>query len=321
MDRRTSRAVLTAVVVAALVLAYLLWTSDRGVPPPDGGPVAGDGRGAPPGPAAPAEPSVHLVMGNPSAATDDPADRDNFLLRKPYYALAYNNARGTANWVSWCLRDTDLGSAPRVPFYPDPDLPAGFKHVTPRDYTGSGFDRGHLCPHSDRGATPEASAATFAMTNMVPQAPALNQKAWADFEGYCRGLVRKRHLTLYLVAGPQGQGGTGTNGPAETIARGKVTVPAKCWKVVLAVDGGEGGPADVAKVGPDSRLIAIVMPNEEGIGHGWAKYRTNVQEVEALTGYRFFANVPADIIGPLKARVDDGRVPAGRPRRGGGLRP
>jgi endonuclease G len=318
MNRQQSQAVLMAVLVAALVLAYLVWTSDRGAPPPNDGPVAQAPEGAPPGPAAAAESNVHLMMGNPSGATDDPADADNYLMRKPYFALAYNNTNGTPNWVSWCLRESDLGSAPRGQFHPDPDLPPTFKHVTPRDYTGSGFDRGHMCPHGDRSSSHEAANATFAMTNIVPQAPALNQEAWADFEDYCRGLVRRRHETLYIVAGPQGKGGTGTNGPAETIARGKVTVPAKCWKVVLVVEGGEGGPADIARMGPDTRVIAVIMPNEESVGHGWAKYRTSVNEVEQLTGYTFFATVPAEVIGPLKAKVDDGRVPASRPRRSGG---
>jgi endonuclease G len=236
-------------------------------------------------------------------------------MRKPYFALSYNNSKGTANWVSWCLRASDLGPEPRGEFYPDPDLPRSFKHVTPHDYTGTGFDRGHLCPRSDRTATAESVAATFAMTNIVPQSPHCNQRAWADLEDYCRDLVTKQGQTLYLVAGPAGQGGEGSKGPADTIADGKVTVPAKCWKVALAVDGGTGGPEDAARVGPDSRLIAVIMPNDQSVGHGWARYRTSARDVEELTGYHFFDRVPADVIGPLKASVDRVHVPAGRPHK------
>jgi endonuclease G len=92
-------------------------------------------------------------------------------------------------------------------------------------------------------------------------------------------------------------------------------VPAKCWKVVLALDGGPGGPQDVTRVGPDTRLIAVVMPNDQSVGHGWARYRTSVKEVEDLTGYRFFDRVPAAVINPLKEKVDHERVPAGRRAR------
>ncbi|HEX4588468.1 MAG TPA: DNA/RNA non-specific endonuclease [Gemmataceae bacterium] len=304
MDRRLSQTLTAAVLVAAAVLIVLILIQNPGFQ-----------RQQPLTDSAPAEASVHLTLGNPSGATDNPDDADNFLMRKPYYALSYNNAKGTPNWVSWQVQVSDLGDAPRPQFYPDPDLPRSFKHVTPRDYAGSGFDRGHMCPHSDRGATPEASTATFAMTNIVPQAPNENQRAWADFEDYCRGLVRKRHAVLYIVSGPQGRGGEGTRGPADTIADGKVTVPARCWKVVVVVDDGAGGPDDVSRIGPRTRVIAINMPNDQSVGHGWAKYRTNVREIEELTGYTFFGRVPADIADGLKAKADTEHVPPSRPRR------
>jgi len=252
-------------------------------------------------------------MGNPSNATTDPAQPDNYLMVKEYFALSYNNAKGTPNWVSWCLKQSDLGSAPRTEFHPDTTLPSTFKQVKPADYNGSGFDRGHVCPHGDRTATPEASEATFAMTNMIPQSPACNQKAWADFEDYCRELVRKKPQTLCVVAGPQGEGGQGSKGRATMIGHGeKMTVPANCWKVVLTMDNGTGEASDVGRVGANSRLIAVVMPNDMTVGHGWAKYRTSVKKVEKLTGYNFFSSVPAAIIDPLKEKVDQEHIPAAR---------
>ena len=298
VDRKT---VQTAVMVITIVvlLGTLLFREinrNRNAPPeerPDTGP---------------ADPSVHLTMGNPSGATDDPGTPNNFLMRKPYFALSYNDSRGGPNWVSWCLRQTDFGTAARSEFYPDPDLPKGFRHVTPKDYTGTGFDRGHLCPRSDRTATPEMANATFVMTNIVPQSPHLNQRGWNDFEEYSRGLVRKGH-TLYIVAGGQGTGGEGTNGRAESIAGGHVTVPAKCWKVVMVVENGTGGADDIGRIGPETRVIAVVMRNDQTIGHDWSKYRTSVNEVETLTGYKFFARVSPAVIDPLKAKVDDTHIP------------
>jgi endonuclease G len=312
MDRRLSQLLTTAVLVAAAVLIVLVLADQFGGLRQEPEPVPGQD-----GPPGPADTSIHLLLGNPSRATDDPADSDNFLMRKPEYALSYNNAKGTPNWVSWRVQKADLGNAPRPQFYPDPDLPRRFKHVTPHDYTETGFDRGHMCPHSDRGATPESSNATFAMTNIVPQAPSLNQKAWADFEEYCRDLVRKRDRVLYIVAGPQGRGGDGKKGPADTIANGKVTVPAKCWKVAVVIDGGTGELDDLARIGPRTRVIAVVMPNEESVAHGWAKYRMSVREIEGLTDYRFFDRVPAAVADELKSQTDTEHVPPARPRRSG----
>jgi endonuclease G len=307
------------IVIIVLVGAFLLFRGCTARPPYSPPPTQPEERGTErEGASTPssADPSIHLLMGNPSGATDNPAKRDNFLMRKKYFALSYNNWNGTPNWVSWCLKEGDLGSAPRAEFYRDPTLPKDFKEVMPSDYNGSGFDRGHMCPHGDRAGTQEASAATFAMTNIIPQSPHCNQRAWADLEDYCRDLVRKKHQTLYIISGPQGQGGEGKEGPKEVIGHAeKVTVPAKCWKVVLALDDGKGDADDVKRVNRDSRVFAVVMPNDQSVGHGWAKYRTSAKEVEKLTGYNFFDRVPAAVIEPLKERVDDERIPAGPHRK------
>src|SRR5438132_4003901 len=116
--------------VVAVVLLVGIWLFNRQEQPPQN--------------PTPADESPHLVMGNPSGATTDPAKPDDYLMRKPYFALSYNDGKGTPNWVSWRLQESDLGPAPRSEFFPDPDLPQGFRRVRPADYTGSGFDRGHM---------------------------------------------------------------------------------------------------------------------------------------------------------------------------------
>src|SRR4051794_28153310 len=57
--------------------------------------------------------SPHLILGNPSGATQETSNRDNYLLVKPYFALSYNDSNGTPNWVSWRVTPSDLGEAPR----------------------------------------------------------------------------------------------------------------------------------------------------------------------------------------------------------------
>ncbi|MDB6022243.1 MAG: nucA [Pedosphaera sp.] len=260
--------------------------------------------------------SLDLKMGNPSHARDDARDKDNFLMEKEYFALSYNNTKGTPNWVSWHLDASDLGTAPRASFHPDETLPRGFRRITPMDYTGSGFDRGHICPHSDRSASPRMSQATFVMSNIIPQSPHVNQKAWAQLEMYCRKLVESQHKTLYIVSGPTGQGGTGSEGPKDIIGkRLKVVVPAQCWKVIMVLDAGEGD--DLKKVNEHTRLIAVIMPNDMTVGEDWSRFRVPVKSVEKLTGYRFFDRVPANIIEPLKEKTDDEHIPRARAIRHG----
>lgn len=278
----------------------------------------------PPGggfPPATSSGDVNLLLGNPSGATPDPANRANYLEIKPYYALSYNEPAGIPNWVSWRVVRTDLGDAPRKQeFDPDDQLPPGFRRVVHRDYSGSGFDRGHLCPNADRDATQASGWSTFVMTNIIPQAPNVNQKAWANLETYCRDLVRRNGQHLYVVAGPAGRGGRGSDGVLkQTIANGKVAVPAECWKVVLAVPE-SGGSDDLAKVTASTRVIAVVMPNDnETVGEDWARFRTTPAEIERRTGYRFFDRLPPDVAEALRQKVDTASVatPESRQRRQG----
>ncbi|HEX8523905.1 MAG TPA: DNA/RNA non-specific endonuclease [Tepidisphaeraceae bacterium] len=289
---------LQLIVIAILVVGGIVYwisrtrTQQPGQPPAREGTVA---RSQQPPTASPAA-SEQLLLGNPSGATHDLGSRSNYLMLKPYYALSYNDSLGTPNWVSWRVTKLDLGTAPRKQMFdPDITLPPGFYRVTHKDYSGSGYDRGHLCPHSDRAATDEMSFATFVMTNIIPQAPNVNQKGWADLEEYCRTLVKREHDRLYIVSGRAGSKGT--------IARGKVDVPAECWKVVVVVPEA-GGEDDLAKINTSTRVISIRMPNEQDVSTNWKQYRVTPAEIEHATGYQFFDRVPAEIAQVLRQKMD-----------------
>ncbi len=238
----------------------------------------------------PFAPDDHLVMGNPSGATTDVNNPLNYLMIKPQYALSYHRDRGIANWVSWHLDSTWIGTAPRQDdFRPDPALPAGWYQVLGTDYQSSGFDRGHHTPSADRTRSIPDNSATFLMTNMMPQAPDNNQGPWEQLESYCRTLVNAGN-ELYIIMGGAGTGGTGSNGGiTTTIAAGHVTVPAYTWKVIIVLPVGDN---DAARVNKSTRTIAVIMPNTQGIRTiPWRNFRVNVDRVEALTGFNFFSNV------------------------------
>ena len=136
--------------------------------------------------------SVHIAMGNPSAAGSDPS---NYLMEKPEFALSYNRDLGRPNWVSWHLSDEWIGTLTRVDtFRPDPQVPPDWYRVQSFDFSGSGFDRGHMTPNADRDKETSIpiNQATFLMSNMVAQAPGNNQGPWASFEAYLRTLVEQR---------------------------------------------------------------------------------------------------------------------------------
>lgn len=248
--------------------------------------------------------SEHLTMGNPSGATTSTSATTNYLLLKPQYAASYSRNDGIPNWVSWHLDSTWLGSAPRQDdFRGDTTLPAGWYQVQTTDYTGSGFDRGHHCPSADRTNTVANNSATFLMTNMMPQAPDNNQGPWEALESYCRSLLGQGN-ELYIITGGIGTGGSGSNGGVtSTIAAGRVRVPAQTWKVIMVI---ANGTNDVTRVTTSTRVIAVVMPNIQGIkSMDWHRYRVSVDQIESMTGYNFFNLVSSSIQSSIEARVDN----------------
>jgi endonuclease G len=251
-----------------------------------------------------ADPSEHLVMGNPSNATIDVNNPFNYLLPKNQYVLSYHRDRAIPNWVSWHLDSTWLGSAPRQDdFRPDESLPAGWYRATQFSYSGSGFDRGHHTPSADRTRSIPDNSATFLMTNIMPQAPGNNQGPWEKLESFSRTLIGQGN-ELYIIAGGVGTGGTGDNGFATTVDNGRVAVPAQTWKVIMVLPAGDN---DVARVNANTRTIAVLMPNDTSIRpEEWQKYLTTVDIIESVTGYDFFSNVDPAIQAQIESKIDSG---------------
>jgi endonuclease G len=245
--------------------------------------------------AAQSDPTLQLAMGNPSGAVASTSFPTNYLLSKSQYAISYHRNNGIPNWVSWHIGSADLGNAARCDcFFADTTLPSGWYRVTTGSYSGSGFDRGHMAASADRTASATDNRATFLMTNVLPQAPDNNQGPWAQLENYLRSLIAGGK-ELYVISGGDEAAGT--------IDAGRVRVPGFTWKVIMVL---EAGSSDLSRVTTSTRLIAVSMPNRQGIrGNDWRVYRTSVDQVEAWTGLNFFSSVAPSIQSVIEARVDN----------------
>ncbi|HEX8178282.1 MAG TPA: DNA/RNA non-specific endonuclease [Pyrinomonadaceae bacterium] len=284
------RKYLLPLVLLLVVVALFIYVRNR-VPPP----TPPESRPAPTTARVPVSPNV--ALGNPSDASSVASNKNNYLLVKPQYVLSYNDEKGEPNWVSWHLQASDIGDVQRQNnFHPEAALPAGFKRVTPDDYTGTGFDRGHVCNSKDRTATEADNSETFSMANMLPQTPDLNRQVWESLESYSRTLAQQGKQ-LYIIAG--GYGAAKTIGKAN-----KVNVPTNCWKIVLVAPAG----SDFSQIDRNARVIAVDMPNVQGIAlDPWQKYITTVSDLEQKTGYHFLSDLPVDVQAALKAKKDAGR--------------
>ncbi|WP_013334518.1 DNA/RNA non-specific endonuclease [Gloeothece verrucosa] len=266
--------------------------------------------------------SVHLLLGNPSDASLDGSDPNNLLMIKRQYALSYNGSKSIANWVSWQLGSEWLGEETRCQnppgrdyFRPDTALPSGYNPVFSEDYTGTGFDRGHIIPSSDRTNNHTDNCATFLMTNIMPQSPDVNQGPWKTLEEQGRYLVNEENKKLYIIAGGTGKGGEGREGFKYSFTGKRslntIAVPASSWKVMVVLEQPQMGLAEITE---NTRIIAVNMPHKQGVrGDCWNvkengsfKYITSVDEIEKLTGYDLLSNLPKEIQDVIEAKADEG---------------
>ena len=243
----------------------------------------------------------HLTLGNPSHANTSANSSENFLIIKHQFAESYNNSTGCPNWVSWHLDPSWKGTAKRCNcFSTEVRLPMNFYRITPEDYSKTGFDRGHLCPSEDRDLTDEDNAATFCMSNMIPQSPNLNRISWLGVENYCRKII-EQGFELYIIAGGYGQGGTGSKGYAKNIGSSHIKVPSHCWKIIVVLPIGNN---DLSRINSKTTILAFDMPNTPKVNQKkWYDYFTSVDIIEEKTGFDFLSNVEKDIQHIIESRM------------------
>ncbi len=222
-----------------------------------------------------------------------PASKAETVLHT-WFALGYNEDHEQAEWVAYELSrarlDENWAERPNT-FRPDPNVRT--ESATPRDYSSSGYDKGHLCPAADMAFDTRAIDETFYMSNISPQRPPFNMGIWRELEELTRDWARK-FKRLYVVTGPVL---TQTN--LGQIGFSKVTVPGSFYKVLVAPD--------------QQRAIAFVLPNQVS-EKPVMDYALTIDEVEAATGINFFPKLLGGLGEELEASLDKDAWPINRNR-------
>lgn len=238
-----------------------------------------------------------LLLGNPSAASADTNNHDHYLIQRSVESLDYSDRLGLPLWASWNLTASDIGTNDRSSFITDATLPASYYHVKTSDYTGSGYDRGHLCPSKDRTDTAANNDLVFYMSNIMPQSGANNSGVWLQFENYCRDLVQSSNqFELLILCGPSGfsDARINTNGP--------VAIPDYVWKIVVVLPPGVTPATN--RITSTNRVIALKIPNTDYATNAWPSYITSANQIQVDTGFTFFSALPESTAAILRAKVD-----------------
>ncbi|MDE7345929.1 MAG: DNA/RNA non-specific endonuclease [Muribaculaceae bacterium] len=199
------------------------------------------------------------------------------------FTVDFNPENKTPNYVAWILHgsETEGSTARSNNFWTDQEL-EGCPDT--RDYSRSGYDRGHMCPAGEQKWSEEAMLHSFVMANICPQKHELNTGAWKTLEDKER-VWAKRDSAIVIIAGP-----IYDSSDKETIGRNKVRVPSAFFKVLLA---------PFAK---PMRAIGFVYPNMKCDGNMQA-YAVSVDDVEKITGFDFFSALPDEIENDIESVV------------------
>jgi endonuclease G, mitochondrial len=213
----------------------------------------------------------NLKFGQPACAEP--------LLDKQYFVVCYDRAHKVPEWVGYALTTEEAlskAAGRQGSFRADSALPRGARAEN-ADYSGSGYDKGHMAPANDFTRGVAAMKATFVLTNSVPQKHGVNGGLWAQLEADVHNLASTRG-TVWVFSGPVFAG----KAPVKTIGRDKVAVPTHTYKVVLCVH-------------PDGEreMFGFVLPNVAKPSGTMSGYTFSVNQVEKLTGLDFFAALPA----------------------------
>jgi endonuclease G len=202
------------------------------------------------------------------------------VLDKDYFVVCYDATHKIPAWVGYALTKEEAlnkATSRTGEFRADPSLPKGGRAEN-ADYSGSGYDKGHMAPANDFTRSVQAMKATFVLSNAVPQKHGVNGGKWAQLEGAVHDLAASQG-SVWVFSGPIFIG----KSPVKTIGRDKVGVPTHTYKVVLCV-GADG----------EKEMFGFVLPNIEKPAGALTDYTFSVAQVEKLTGLDFFNALPAD---------------------------
>ncbi|MGA9237688.1 DNA/RNA non-specific endonuclease, partial [Robiginitalea sp.] len=155
-----------------------------------------------------------------------------------------------------------------------------------RNFKGSGYDRGHLCPAGDRKFSETAYNQTFYTSNISPQDRQFNAGIWNELEQQVRRWARRYGRLHVITGGVLGEG-------LYTIGTEDVAVPEAYYKVVIR---GEG---------TDIRVIGFLIPNTETALQPEA-FLISLDDLEALTGLDFFPQLSEQAQQYVESTVDSG---------------
>ena len=201
-------------------------------------------------------------------------------LRNDGYMLGYSERLKNPLWVSYRVTQDKVKFGKRPNFKSDW---RSLSQVHPRDYSHSGYDRGHMAPNYVIGSRygRRAQQQTFLMTNITPQKPKFNQKIWQRLEEVSADHFSKKFDSFWVITGPI------FDKDPKTLKNSSIAIPKAFYKIFVVP-------------GEHPKALAFIMPQSAKPRDSLLKYVTTIDAVEKQTGIDFFWQLPDDIENQLE---------------------
>ena len=195
------------------------------------------------------------------------------IIHHKHYSLSYREEHEQAEWVAYELTRASL-KAPNVKRAKKfkPDYSVSTRSAFHRDYTGSGYTRGHMAPAGDMAFETDAMQESFYMSNMSPQLRTVNNGIWKELEEQVRDWAFHEGR-VYVVTGPMLN-----RDCIKRLGKNKVSVPSAFYKIILDIDK------------PDQKAIAFIIPHEMSV-RPLQDYVVSIDALEQELGVDMFADL------------------------------
>jgi endonuclease G len=194
------------------------------------------------------------------------------VLENDGFTIGYSEIRRNPLWVAYHARPIKRRRDYRRPEKFEVDTRTLIR-VTPRDYSNSGYQRGHLAPSwlIAQLYGRDAQRQTFLMSNITPQKPNLNQKVWQRLEEIESDRFARWFDGVWVITGPLFDDHI-------RHLRSGVEVPDAFYRIYVDEDA----------VGPP-RILAFVVPQTVRGDESLDQFVTTVDEIEARAGFDFLS--------------------------------
>ena len=115
------------------------------------------------------------------------------LIQNPYFKVCYDYKLMGAKTITYTLnanKVNEVNIKKRPSFHTEKSLDRSYR-VSPKSYTRTGYDRGHMANDASFDWSMKSLNSTYSMANIVPQNPRVNRYQWVKVERYARMVARK----------------------------------------------------------------------------------------------------------------------------------